>query len=431
MLNLTPVSYTVIALICLMGIVHQWGDDIFPWWRLALAAYLAALAYEWFRVRTLSISAAHASEQPLKLGRLSELPLQFHLPSAIPERVIFVVDLPANIETSRADRHVTLSAQTTTTVLIPVRPVKVGRISWNQIPLRLLGPLRLGWWHRVIPLDAELEIVPDSLTRSDRTTGLAQSGSFAAHRVGSGQALHHLRQYQPGDPRHTIDWKASAKSNHLVTRVFGEDQHLDIVLVLDAGRTSRTRIDGLSQLGHYINLTARFAEQAVSNEDRIGLIAVTDRPVSVIPPGRGIGAVTRIRRELARLETQPVESDILAAAAELTRTVHRRCLILVLTDLYGAETTGRLNQSIRLWTPQHLPMVVGLIGGEISLLSDQKADDWLDPYVSLAANTWAEDVHRGMEGLRTLGAQTLLSRPRDLEGNVFNHYHRLKIQRRV
>ena len=302
---------------------------------------------------------------------------------------------------------------------------------WScEFPLRLVW-LRLGYWQRTIELGTELRVIPDSLTRIEQTSGFSRTGSTTQQRPHGGHELHHLREYRPGDPRHTIDWKASAKTGQLVTRVFGEDQHLEIMLILDAGRSSRNRIDGLSQLGHYINLAARFAEQAVANEDRIGMIAVTDRPVAVVPPGRGFKAVTIIREALTDLKTEPVESDMLAAAREMGRIVRHRCLVVVLTDFYGADPTGRLNQSVQLWTPQHLPMVVGLVGAELKQIAGQTATEWLDPYVSLAAENYQQDLHRGMQSLRQLGAQTLLARPRDLEQRVFTHYQRLKIQRRI
>jgi uncharacterized protein (DUF58 family) len=312
-----------------------------------------------------------------------------------------------------------------------VLPVDVGRYSWSSLPMRVRGPLALGWWRYRSGLRAELEVIPDLLAAPERAAGLAQSGSAARQRIGTGRELHHLRAYRPGDPRHTIDWKATARSGELITRVFGEDQHLEIILIVDAGRTSRTRIDGLSQLGHYINLSARFAEHAIANEDQIGLIAVTDRPVAIVPPGRGLAVIQRLRGELGRIATEAVETDLLAAAREMARFVRHRAMIVVLTDLYGATGPGRLSQCVRMWVPQHLPVVVGMVGSELQQLADQTSREWLDPYVSLAARTYQADLHRGMRGLRQLGAHTVLAKPRDLESRVFSHYHQLKAQRRI
>ena len=55
-------------------------------------------------------------------------------------------------------------------------------------------------------------------------------------------------------------------------------------LLIDAGRTSRTEVDGLQQLGHYANLAARFAEYCVAHDDQVGLIAFADRPLATLKP---------------------------------------------------------------------------------------------------------------------------------------------------
>ena len=100
----------------------------------------------------------------------------------------------------------------------------------------------------------------------------------------------------PGDPQHLIDWKATARAGRLVSRDFSEDQHLDIVVwPIDAGRASALRAGDLDRLGHYANIAARFAEHAVAQDDRVGLVIFADRPLVAIAPGRGIGAVLRIR----------------------------------------------------------------------------------------------------------------------------------------
>lgn len=429
--NLTPLSYAIVAVICLMGIAQQWTIDAFPWWQVTLAAYLAAMTYEWVRVRETTIGVALTSKPRLRLGRQSDLTLTFINPSPTPQKVIFAAELPEALEVSSAERRATVSPSAEKSVSIAVLPVDVGHHVWRRIPMRVLGPIGLGYWSHNVGMDTDIQIIPDLLGAETRPAGLAQTGAASRQRAGSGQELHHLRPYRPGDPRHTVDWKATARSGALTTRVFGEDQHLDIVLILDLGRTSRTRIDGLSQLGHYINLSARFAEHAVANEDQVGLIAVTDRPVAVVPPGRGLRAIGQVRTALERMQTEAVETDLLVAARELTRFVRHRAMIVVLTDLYGATSSGRLTQCVRLWVPQHLPMVVGMLGSEVNRLARQRSREWLDPYTSLAASTYTEDLHRGTRGLRQLGAETVLSRPRDLEDRVFSHYHRLKAQRRI
>ncbi len=434
--SLSPLSYFILALICAVGVVQAWSVDPgaapdFSWWRLMLAACLLALVYERMRSGATNLEVDAPGILTLRLGQHAEVQASIVNGGNHDLEILYALDLPDGIETPAGTRRARLSAEAGTAVTFDVRPSALGEYRWSHLPIRILGPLRLAWWPATLPLAATIRVVPDALGSHERSAGLVRSGAAAQRRQGSGRELHHLREYRPGDPRHAIDWKATARSGELITRVFGEEQHLDIVLVVDAGRTSRNQIDGLSQLGHYVNTAARFAERAVANEDRVGLIAITDRPVAVVAPDRGFRAVRNIRQALAGLTTVPVESDMLAAAHELGRMVTHRSLVIVLTEFYGSAPTSRLGQSIRLWVPKHLPMVVGLIGTEVRDIARREAREWLDPYESLAAMTYQQDVHRGMAGLRRLGAETLLAGPGELERAVFRRYQQLRSKRRV
>ncbi|MGD8416449.1 MAG: DUF58 domain-containing protein [Pseudomonadales bacterium] len=432
--NLTATSYGLLALISLMGITEQWAGGIWPWWRLAAAAYLLALTYEWLRIRRVHIRAALSGPGRFRLGRAVRLPLEVRHTSPVPIVVGYAIELPDVLESrgvGRGARRARLAAGADQRLPVEARAVAVGEGRLERLAVRVLGPLGLAWWRRPCALDGEIAVVPDALTTAERVTGLSLGGAGGVRRQGHGQELHHLRAYRPGDPRHRIDWKATARSGALVTRVLAESQHLDIMVVLDAGRTSRNRLDGLSQLGHYVNVTARFAEHATANGDRVGLVAISDRPLAVVPPGRDGQTITRIRQALGGLTTEPVESDPLVAAREMGRFVRHRCLVVVLTDLYGVEASGRLSQCIRLWAPRHLSMIVGLVGDELRTLESRAARDWLDPYVGLAAGMYRANLERGAGGLRALGAQALLCRPAHLERNVLARYGELRSNRRV
>jgi len=434
--SLSALSYLIIALICGAGVVEVWSasdeaTQAFSWWRLMLASYLLALIYERVRSGASMLKVSVPSIAPLRLGRRAGIDASIMNEGVRALAVRYALDLPESLDACRETQQLTLAAGTATPFSFELLPSSLGDAVWARLPMRILGPLRLAWWSTSLPVDETLCVVPDSLAPHDRSTGLVRAGAASHRRQGSGRELHHLREYRPGDPRHAIDWKATARSGELITRVFGEEQHLDIVLVLDAGRTSRNEVDGLSQLGHYVNTAARFAERAVANEDRVGLIAITDRPVALVAPDGGFRAVRKIRQALAGLATEPVESDMLAAAHELGRMVRHRSLVIVLTDFYGSDPSSRLGQSIRLWVPKHQPMVVGLVGGEIREIAGREASEWLDPYESLAAMTYQQDLQRGMEGLRRLGAETLLAGPGELEQAVLRRYQRLRANRRV
>jgi hypothetical protein len=111
--------------------------------------------------------------------------------------------------------------------------------------------------------------------------------------------------------------------------------------------------------------------------------------------------------------------------------VRHRCLVVILTDLYERSATSAVAQSARLLVPKHLPLIAGIVSDEVFELAEQQADDWLDPYRSLAAREYAHEVGANVARLGQLGAYALAARARELDGRVLDTYSRLRAQRRI
>ncbi len=142
-------------------------------------------------------------------------------------------------------------------------------------------------FRRWLLVQSHAELLRDAARRIS-----AVGGGMRAHiNQGAGAEILQLREYRAGDPQNAIDWKATARRGRLISRDYTEDQHLDIVIAIDAGRTSALRAGDLDRLGHYINLAARFAEHAVAQDDRVGVMLFADQPLATLAPGRGIGSV--------------------------------------------------------------------------------------------------------------------------------------------
>lgn len=431
-MNLTARCYVAACLVALLGIVEQWTESTgIGAWRLAAALLVAGLLYEWLQARSARLRVAAVVERPLALGRAARLVLRFDNAGSRPLAVMFAAALPHEIGSAREVRRVDVPAGASASAAVDVRPTTLGRYRWHAVPVRIEGSFRLGWWSRRCRLDESVEVVPDLRQPPARSRGSAPGGGSERALRGSGSELLELREYRPGDPRHSVDWKATARSGRLTTRVYGQDQHLEIMLLLDVGRTAATEVGGLSQLGHFVNAAARFAEHAAALEDRVGLVAVADRPLASIPPRRGMPGVLGIRRALGALAARPVESDMLAGALQVQRLVRHRALVVMLTDLYGQDSAGRLSHGVRLLLPRHLLVVVALVGKEVVDLAQRRAVQWLDPYQSLAATEYRSRVWRNASALRRQGAHTVVAPPDALESRVLTLYRTLRAQRRV
>ncbi len=432
-MSLTPTAVLAAIFALALGILGQWSAALgpFPIWRLPAALIVLGLVHEMLVTRAKTVHVRLTGGAQLRLGREETLSLELGHDGSRPLSARLVASAPASLAAPRDVQTVLLPPGETRRVALPVRALELGRHAWETVPAHLKGPLGLAWWSRRLDLDAELEVLPDTLGPRSSTTGVVHGGSSAETAPGGAMQLHHLRAYRPGDPLNSIDWKATARTGGLVTRVFNEDQHLEVMILVDAGRTSRTQIDEINQFGHYVNLAARFAEYCVAGDDRVGLVAFADRPLASLPPGRGLAAVQRIRRTLTGVEPLAVESDVLQAALYLRRLLRHRCLVVILTDLYERSATSQLVQASRLLLPNHLPLIVGITSEDVVELAGARAADWLDPYRSLAAREYQHHVAASVARLARLGAHALTARARELDRRVLAQYDLLRAQRRI
>lgn len=425
-------AYLFVLLAAVLAITGVWSDDqtLTPLWRLPLGLLLLGLAVEGLTLRRAPLGARLVTATRAFLGRPQAAAFEFANPSARPVTIEYAPATPPGFEPFPEVRRVTAPARGVGRDEVELMPVRLGPQPWPALPARVLGPLQLAWWTRRLEPGERVVVAPDTLRTRGQRRGLP-AGTRPRRIVGAGAELHQLRGYVPGDPLSRIDWKATARSGELVTREFSEDLHLDIVVAVDAGRFSRVRAGRLDRFGLYANLAARFAEVAVENDDRIGLIVYADRVLVSCAPARGLPAVIRLRRALEEQSVQNAESDPTAAAIRIRALLKHRGLVVILTDLDDASVADPLARAVRLLSPPHLAVVAGLHSPEIAALAARSARGWDDPWVALAATEHEARAEAQRLKLQRLGAPVVVASSDALEQAVFARYEALRRGRRV
>jgi uncharacterized protein (DUF58 family) len=421
------------VLTALIAIVGAWSGDaaLGGVWRLPLGLLLLGLAYEGWTIARAGTKLSINANQRGVLGRAAPLHLALTHRLSRDTAIELAPDAPAVVEVDQAVQLLMVPVGVSAETQLSATPRRLGEFAWPDMRVRIAGPLGLAWWSRRLAADFTLRVVPESLRHDARSLGAVRAGARSRSILGSGAEVLQLRDYRTGDPQHLIDWKATARGSRLVSRDFSEDQHLEIVIAIDVGRASALRAGDLDRLGHYANVAARFAEHAVAQDDRVGLVIFADRPLAALAPGRGMSSVLRIRQMLTAAKLAQAESNPLNAALRIRSLVRHRSLIVMLTDLDDATVAGQLAAAARLLLPKHLPLIAGLSSPQAEQLSHAPAHSWLDPYQSLAAQEYCARLERNVRALRSLGAPTVLARPDQIERAVFDAYASFRQRRRV
>jgi uncharacterized protein (DUF58 family) len=427
-------AYVLIMLTAVLEVAGIWSTDpgLTDLWRIPGALLLIGLAVEGLFIRRAVITAEIETAPRAFLGREQAAAYAFHNETSRPVPVEYAPVTPAGIEPiGTSTRTIVAPARAVLRDPFTLLAVRMGPQRWPVVPARLLGPLGLAWWSRDLRPSLQMAVAPDTLIRARGRPRGNPAGARPRRVIGAGSELHQLREYAKGDSLARIDWKATARARRLVTREFSEDQHLDVLVAIDAGRLSKVRAGRLDRFGVYANVVARFAEIVVPNDDRIGMVVFADRALAVCPPDRGLPAVTRIRSTLTQCSAQSAESDPLAAAVRIRSMLQHRGLVVLLTDLDDASVADQLTRAVKLLSPPHLVVVAGIRSPEISALAHREARDWLDPWVSLAAAEHEARAQSQRLLLSRIGAPVIATTEALLEQTVLAEYESLRRSRRI
>jgi len=432
-MSLTRRSLIIVLFIALLAIVGQWsGAELRPLWRYPTALLLFGLLLEGLRARVHPPLIRQKLNPQLALGETQHLSLEINNPSSQRLEIQAQPRYSDALCGDESPQHWTLAANDSLRCTALVTPVSLGNTGIGQLYTRVLGHLGLAWWSRTIISRKQSRIVPRGLSRSEHAASQLLTGErYTPRRFSSGDNLLALRDYQAGDPIRSIDWKATARRGQTTVRVYARAQSLDLMLVIDAGRSSRLRAGQLTRLNHSINIAARLAQLASTQGDQIGLLGFTDQRLEVVPLGHGARTLQNVRSGLERLYSREQDFNPITAALEIQKLLRQRCLIVFLCELEQHEAAEQLAKACTLLTPKHLPLVASLIDTDVQAFQQRACTDWLDPYRRYAAYEFSRSQQATALHLRRLNTEVVLGTPGQLDQRVIRRYRLLRNRQRV
>ena len=194
------------------------------------------------------------------------------------------------------------------------------------------------------------------------------SGEYHSIFKGLGMEFSEVREYQQGDDIRFIDWNVTARMGHPYVKKFVEERELTVVFLVDAsGSGAFGTVDRLKN-EFAAEICAVLAFSAIKNNDRVGLVIVTDQVEKVVVPKKGRKHVLRVIRELLFHVPEHRGTSLSEGLEYLLHILNHKSVLFVVSDFLdtGYERPLRVAASrhdvILITDPRELELPdVGLV----------------------------------------------------------------------
>ena len=168
-----------------------------------------------------------------------------------------------------------------------------------------------------------------------KTRGLSSNifaGQYHSAFKGRGMAFSEVREYQYGDDVRDIDWNVTARFDKPFVKVFEEERELTVMLLVDVSNSLDFGTSKQMKKDMVTEIAATIAFSAIQNNDKIGVIFLSDRIEKFIPPKKGRKHILYIIRELLDFKPESSRTNLQCAIEYLTNVLKKRCTAFMLSD---------------------------------------------------------------------------------------------------
>jgi uncharacterized protein (DUF58 family) len=174
-------------------------------------------------------------------------------------------------------------------------------------------------------------------------------GEYHSVFKGTGISFEEVRAYQPGDDVRSIDWNVTARMNQPFVKRYIEERERTVMLAVDTsgslsfgtgtGRQPKREVAA--------ELAAVLAFSAISNNDRVGLVQLSDHIEHYLPPRKGPRHVLRVIRDLLFFEPARRGTALGEGLDYLNRVLRRKAIIFLFSDFLDRNYERALRRTAR------------------------------------------------------------------------------------
>jgi uncharacterized protein (DUF58 family) len=183
------------------------------------------------------------------------------------------------------------------------------------------------------------------LFKTDKLASQLLAGEYKSAFKGTGINFDNIREYQPGDDIRNLDWKVTARMQSPYLRQYREERQLTVMLMIDLSASNNFGTQDQSKKEVIIEIASLLAFLASKNNDRVGIMLITDRVELFIKPKQDKSHIFRIIRDLLLYEPESDKTNFKKAFSEASKLMTKHSIVFVISDFLEDLPAGKTSLS--------------------------------------------------------------------------------------
>ena len=159
-------------------------------------------------------------------------------------------------------------------------------------------------------------------------------GSHRSPLRGFSTEFAHHRQYSPGDPIRSIDWRVFGRTEKYFTKLYEAETNFDCHILVDSSASMTYGSGKVSKLEYAKFLAASIAYMVLKQRDSVGLSVFDSEVRAYMPPRSSMNVILEIDRMLR--VTKPIPKTTIAKQLhDIAMMMKRRSFVVLISDLFS------------------------------------------------------------------------------------------------
>jgi len=312
-----------------------------------------------------------------------------------------------------------------------LKPLHRGEYIFGNLNVYVFTSLKLAKRRYVFNKDQLVKVYP-SFIQMKKLDFLALDQKINLHgikrirRIGHTMEFEQIKEYVRGDDVRTINWKATAKSNHLMVNQFQDERSQPVYSIIDCGRVMKMPFEGLSLLDYAINSSLAFSNVALKKKDKVGMLSFSNKIYKLQKASSKLSQLNRIMEALYNVNTGFYESDFSLLYSRVKKHLTHRSLLMLYTNFEHMSALKRQLPYLKAIAKNHLLVVIFFENTEMTKLTNIIPANVSESAHQTIAEQFVHDKILMAKELQKHGIQTLLTPPNELSVNTINKYLEIK-----